>query len=356
MTGRQADIIIIGGGVIGLSIAYFTAVQGASVILVEKNRIPTGSSYGNAGLIAPSHCDPLPAPGIIAEGIRQIFDPSGAFSIRFRPDPALALWLLKFSRFCNETHFLRAVEIFKHLCQESSQLRADFALKGGSHYEYEQSGLLHLFASHEVFRESHEMAEKMANYGIEFSALSGDEVRELDPSIGTEVVGAIRHTTDARLYPPAFLAWLAKEAIQKGAQIASLRKRLQLNLVQEPIEIAPALVEQIGYPVLRRCLVQQFAGLTTDERLLWLNNFLFILTPNLRELNDKIEKVRQYRSFGQQRNFLLGGESGMGKTTYLNWLTANLTPTVETDHNRCPSSKSMRQKVASIPPDRSSNG
>ena len=219
MHSKQADIIIIGGGVIGLSIAYFTAAQGASVILIEKNRIPTGSSYGNAGLIVPSHCDPLAAPGVIAEGIRQIFDPSGAFSIRFRPDPALALWLLKFSRFCNEKHFFRAVEIFKHLCRESSQLHADFAVKGGSHYEYEQSGLLHLFASHEVFRESREMAEKMANYGIEFSALSGDEARELDPAIGTRIVGAIRHTTDARLYPPAFLNWLAKETIQKGAQI-----------------------------------------------------------------------------------------------------------------------------------------
>lgn len=124
--------------------------------------------------------------------------------------------------------------------------------------------------------------------------------------------------------------------VQKGAQIASLRKRLQLNLVKEPIEIAPALVEQTSYPVLRRSLVQQFAGLTNEERLLWLHNFLFILTPDLRELNDKIGKVRQYRSFGQQRNFLLGGESGMGKTTYLNWLTANLIPTVEVDHNRVP--------------------
>ncbi len=122
--------------------------------------------------------------------------------------------------------------------------------------------------------------------------------------------------------------------VQKGAQIASLRKRLQLNLVKKPIEIAPSLVEQISYPALRRSLVQQFAGLINEERLLWLHNFLFILTPDLRELNDKIEKVRQYRSFGQQRNFLLGGESGMGKTTYLNWLTANLIPTVEVDHNR----------------------
>jgi hypothetical protein len=124
--------------------------------------------------------------------------------------------------------------------------------------------------------------------------------------------------------------------VQKGGQIAGLRKRLQLNLVKEPIEIAPAMVEQVRYPVLRRHLMQQFATLTMAERLLWLNNFLFILTPELRQLNDKIEKVRHFRSFGQQRNFLLGGESGMGKTTYLNWLTANLIPTLEPDHNRVP--------------------
>lgn len=123
---------------------------------------------------------------------------------------------------------------------------------------------------------------------------------------------------------------------QKGAQIASLRRRLQLNLVKEPLEIVPAVVEQVRYPVLRRHLAQQLTRLTNAERLLWLNNFLFILTPDLRQLNDKIEKVRQYRSFGQQRNFLLGGESGMGKTTYLNWLTVNLIPTVEVDHNRVP--------------------
>lgn len=124
--------------------------------------------------------------------------------------------------------------------------------------------------------------------------------------------------------------------IQKGGQIASVRRRLRLNLIKEPIEIAPALVTETGYPVLRRKLVQQFTMLTNAERRLWLNNFLFILTPDLRQLNDKIETVRRFRSFGQQRNFLLGGESGMGKTTYLNWLTANLIPTIALDHTRVP--------------------
>lgn len=124
--------------------------------------------------------------------------------------------------------------------------------------------------------------------------------------------------------------------IQKGAQIASLRRRLRMNLIKAPIEIAPTLVTETGYPVLRRKLVQQFTSLTNAERRLWLNNFLFILTPDLRRLNDKIETVRRFRSFGQQRNFLLGGESGMGKTTYLNWLTANLIPTIASEHTRVP--------------------
>jgi hypothetical protein len=123
---------------------------------------------------------------------------------------------------------------------------------------------------------------------------------------------------------------------QKAAQIASLRRRLRLQQVQKPLEISTDSVVQVGYPLLRRHLVQQFATLTTKERLLWLNNFLFIMTPDLRRLNDKIDQVRNFRSFGQQRNFLLGGESGMGKTTYLDWFTANLLPVVEIDRNRVP--------------------
>lgn len=124
--------------------------------------------------------------------------------------------------------------------------------------------------------------------------------------------------------------------IQKGAEIASLRRRVQLILVKEPLEISPALIKQTRYPVLRRYLVRQFAGLTQAERRLWLHNLLFIMTPDLRRLNDKIKNVRGYRSFGQQRNFLLGGESGMGKTTYLNWLTYHAQPTVQADHNWVP--------------------
>jgi hypothetical protein len=60
------------------------------------------------------------------------------------------------------------------------------------------------------------------------------------------------------------------------------------------------------------------------------------MTADLRKLDDKIAKVRGYRSLGQTRNFLLGGESGMGKTTYLDWLIFNHLPVVEKERNRIP--------------------
>lgn len=115
-----------------------------------------------------------------------------------------------------------------------------------------------------------------------------------------------------------------------------LVQRLQMRMVKTPLEVAPAVIQTQGYEILRQGLVQQFAELTQAEKLLWLQNFLFIMTPDLRRLNDKIAQVRAYRAFGQQRNFLLGGASGMGKTTYLDWYTATYSPLVEAERNYVP--------------------
>lgn len=124
--------------------------------------------------------------------------------------------------------------------------------------------------------------------------------------------------------------------VQRAMQIAAFRRRLRMKLVQEPLEIDPDVVRTVGYDALRQNLVEQFARLSKAERLLWLNNFLFIVTPDLRQLNDKIAQVRSYRSLGQQRNFLLGGPSGMGKTTYLDWYASNYLPTVMAECNHVP--------------------
>ena len=124
--------------------------------------------------------------------------------------------------------------------------------------------------------------------------------------------------------------------LQQAVHISNMRRRMAMTLVKQPLSIPESVLKDLGARKIREVFAQQFARLTKEERLLWLNSFLFFMTADLRKLDDKIAKVRGYRSLGQTRNFLLGGESGMGKTTYLDWLIFNHLPVVERERNRVP--------------------
>jgi Bacterial TniB protein len=124
--------------------------------------------------------------------------------------------------------------------------------------------------------------------------------------------------------------------LQQSVQISNTRRRMAMTLVQQPLSIPERVLKHLGVRAIRDLFAQQFASRTCEERLLWLNSFLFFMTADLRKLDDKIAKVRNYRSLGQTRNFLLGGETGMGKTTYLDWLLFNHLPAVEQERNRVP--------------------
>ena len=124
--------------------------------------------------------------------------------------------------------------------------------------------------------------------------------------------------------------------LQQSVHISNMRRRMEMTLVKQPLSIPESVIRHLGVRAIRDQFAQQFARLTREERLLWLNSFLFFMTADLRKLDEKIAQVRTYRAFGQTRNFLLGGESGMGKTTYLDWLTFNHLPVVEQERNRVP--------------------
>ena len=124
--------------------------------------------------------------------------------------------------------------------------------------------------------------------------------------------------------------------LQQSVHISNVRRRMAMTLVKQPLSIPESVLKHLGVRMIREQFAQQFASRTREERLLWLNSFLFFMTADLRKLDDKIAKVRNYRSLGQTRNFLLGGESGMGKTTYLDWLMFNHMPVVEKERNRVP--------------------
>lgn len=124
--------------------------------------------------------------------------------------------------------------------------------------------------------------------------------------------------------------------VLRGSQLSSLRRQLALKITQQPVYLDPDTVRQAGFASLRQHLASQYAHLDTDDRLVWLTNLYFLLTPTLRALIEKLDAIRRYRSIGQQRCFLVGGVSGAGKSSLLNWYAVNYLPVVQARRNYVP--------------------
>src|SRR5687768_10845571 len=102
-------VVIIGGGVIGMCSAYYAAQRGHQVTVIDQREEQhEGCSYGNAGMVVPSHFVPLAAPGMVALGLKWMWNPESPFYIKPRASWSLADWALKFWQASNVEHVRRA--------------------------------------------------------------------------------------------------------------------------------------------------------------------------------------------------------------------------------------------------------
>jgi D-amino-acid dehydrogenase len=144
----ERSAVVIGGGVIGVSSAYYLARDGWEVTLLEKGEICAGSSYGNAGLIVPSHLVPLAAPGVWWQGVKWMLNPESPFYIRPRASLELARWLWRFRAACTPGRVRRAMPLLRRLSVESLELYRGFAEKDLD-FGFRQSGSMTVFSTPE---------------------------------------------------------------------------------------------------------------------------------------------------------------------------------------------------------------
>ncbi|WAZ82307.1 FAD-dependent oxidoreductase [Providencia stuartii] len=92
---KKRSVIVIGGGIIGLSIALTLQADGTDVLLVEKEQVGAGASMGNAGHIATEQVFPVADPSILKSIPAMLFDPLGALRLDWRYLLPLTPWLLR---------------------------------------------------------------------------------------------------------------------------------------------------------------------------------------------------------------------------------------------------------------------
>ncbi len=223
------EVIVIGGGIIGVCSAYFLAKKGIKVTLFERDEICSGASYGNAGLIVPSHSVPLSAPGVVSKGLRWLLNPESPLYIRFRFDIDLLTWIWKFWRSCTEEHVKRSLPILVSLQRESLSLFEQFA-RNGLNFCFQRKGTMTVFNDHQSFEEGVKEADLLREFGIESEVLFSNEVRGKEPLLSESVVGGIYFPGDAHLDPAAFVSDLARKVEQMGSEIVTKSEVFRLKV------------------------------------------------------------------------------------------------------------------------------
>jgi len=215
-------VIVIGGGVVGLSCAFALQRDGHEVEVLEAGQVGRGASAGNAGWVTPTLGTPLAAPGILKTGLRAALDPKGALVIRPRLDPLWARWLWGFARSSRPEAFKAGVAALLGLTRRTLD-ELDAMSDAGVEFEEHRAGLL------AVARTSHGLEwfdlvfAELRALGFEggLDPLGPTEARALEPALGPDARHAVHATIDRHVDPVSLTEGLAAHVSARGASVTT---------------------------------------------------------------------------------------------------------------------------------------
>jgi D-amino-acid dehydrogenase len=221
MTGEgvREDVVVVGGGAVGVSCAYALARSGRSVRLLERDRLCAGSSWGNAGLVTTSSSAPEAAPGVVRQAARWLVEPNAPFRLRPRLDPALARWVWRFRAHCTAEAALHATCFLRDRVRDNLRLVEELARASDRDFGFRQNGLLALFATERGLAEGLAHAATLRELGIVSEELDAAEVARREPRATGAILGGVHYPEDAHLDPGELVAAVAELARAHGARL-----------------------------------------------------------------------------------------------------------------------------------------
>jgi len=209
------DVVIVGAGIIGAACAYELAGAGARVTVLERGGgWGEGCSWGNAGLIVPSHARPIAAPESLRAGLGWMLRRSSPFGLRLRP--SLAPWLARYLRASTPARAAAGERLQRELSAESLTMLRELS-RAGIDAGFAERGMLAVYTDDPDA--AAEEAESETGRARSAQVLTAEQARELEPALSDAVRAGVLFPHEADLDPVRLVRSLGAAAIEKGAEL-----------------------------------------------------------------------------------------------------------------------------------------
>lgn len=214
------QVVVIGGGIVGLSCAYYLEKEGHRVTVLDQSSMDGGASYVNAGYLTPSHVIPLAAPGMMAKGLKWMFNSSSPFYLKPRLDGEFLRWAWQFHRSSTPAKVARAIPLIAEINLLSKELFQQLHASGDlGDFQLDTGGLLMLFKSEGAGRAERAVMQKAVDLGLDASELTDSELRAMQPGLNPEIAGAFHYRCDAHTTPTQIMPLLQQHLRGRGVVI-----------------------------------------------------------------------------------------------------------------------------------------
>jgi D-amino-acid dehydrogenase len=205
----KTDVIVIGGGVIGLMSAYMLHQQGKSVTVIDKGDITDNTSFGNAGLLSAFEKHPLATPGVVFKTMKMMLQ--GKSPMIFNPtlDPKVYRWILRFMRSSSGERVKRTLALFEKYGEMSMDLYQEIMRDHDLDFDFHRDGLLLVFTSDKSFQERIQSVKNDDKYQI----LSAKETRTYMPFVNNKISGSLLLKRNGHI-DPALMMQTMKEHLE----------------------------------------------------------------------------------------------------------------------------------------------
>lgn len=214
----MSKVIVVGAGMVGLATAWQLQERGYEVTVMDREGVAAGSSWGNAGWLAPAKTIPLADPSLWSYGPKALFHPDSALNIPIRIDPKLWLFLARFMANATQRRWDDTMAALTPIDQLALEAFDDLELGGVGAETFKRPFVIG-FEEDEQSKGFQREIEGVIRHGQDAPLERLDNPQELAPMLSDEVKVAFRLEGQRFIEPGPYLTALAASVEKRGGVI-----------------------------------------------------------------------------------------------------------------------------------------